>query len=77
LGSDRSRGYSWEMICADFLAGVNLDNGDPDVLVRALTTSQPYGFWFYEVLATLERQGTKRLSDLMMNSRRRARYICA
>jgi hypothetical protein len=40
LGSDRSRGYCLEMICADFLAGANLDNnGDPDVLVRALTTS--------------------------------------
>jgi hypothetical protein len=39
LGSNRSRGYCLEMICADFLAGANLDNGDPDVLVRALTTS--------------------------------------
>jgi hypothetical protein len=40
LGSDRSRGYCLEMICADFLAGANLDNdGYPDVLVRALTTS--------------------------------------
>jgi len=39
LGSDRSRGYCLEMICADFLAGANLDSGDPDVLVRALTTS--------------------------------------
>jgi len=27
------------MICADFLAGANLDNGDPDVLVRALSSS--------------------------------------
>jgi len=28
------------MICADFLAGANLDNnGDPDVLLRALTSS--------------------------------------
>ena len=39
LGSDRSRGYCLEMICADFLARVNLDNGDPDVLLRALTSS--------------------------------------
>jgi hypothetical protein len=39
LGSDRSRGYCLEMICADFLAGANLDSGDPDVLVRAFTTS--------------------------------------
>jgi hypothetical protein len=28
LGSDRSRGYCLEMICADFLAGANLDNGE-------------------------------------------------
>jgi len=39
LGSDRSRGYCLEMICADFLAGANLDGGDPGVLVRALTSS--------------------------------------
>ena len=40
LDSDRSRGYCLEMICADFLAGANLDNNDdPDLLVRALTTS--------------------------------------
>ena len=32
LGSDRSRGYCLEMICADFLAGANLDNGDPETL---------------------------------------------
>ena len=29
LGSDRSSGYCLEMICADFLAGANLDQGDP------------------------------------------------
>src|SRR5436189_739053 len=39
LGSDRSRGYCLEMICADFLAGANLDSGDPDVLLRALSNS--------------------------------------
>src|SRR6266566_3520791 len=37
LGSDRSRGYCLEMICADFLAGANLDSADPDVLLRALS----------------------------------------
>src|SRR5207244_769407 len=37
LGSDRSRGYCLEMICADFLAGANLDSGDPDVLLRTLS----------------------------------------
>src|SRR5207244_9141740 len=39
LGSDRSRGYCLEMICADFLAGANLDSGDPDMLFRALSSS--------------------------------------
>jgi hypothetical protein len=37
LGSDRSRGYCLEMICADFLAGANLDNGDPAILLSAMT----------------------------------------
>ncbi len=36
LGSDRSRGYCLEMVCADFLAGVNLDNGDPDILLSSV-----------------------------------------
>jgi len=35
LGSDKSRGYCMEMICADFLAGANLDNGNPDLLLRS------------------------------------------
>jgi len=36
LGSDRSRGYCLEMICADFLAGANLDNGDPEMLLFSM-----------------------------------------
>jgi hypothetical protein len=36
LGSDKSRGYCLEMICADFLAGANLDSGNPDVLFRSI-----------------------------------------
>ena len=36
LGSDRSRGYCLEMICADFLAGANLDNGDPETLLFSI-----------------------------------------
>lgn len=36
LGSDRSRGYCLEMICADFLAGANLQNGNPEALVLSL-----------------------------------------
>ena len=37
LGSDKSRGYCLEMICADFLAGANLDSGQPDVLLRTIS----------------------------------------
>ena len=36
LGTDRSRGYCLEMICADFLAGANLENGDASALLLAL-----------------------------------------
>jgi hypothetical protein len=36
LGSDKSRGYCLEMICADFLAGANLDSGQPDVLLLSI-----------------------------------------
>jgi hypothetical protein len=36
LGSDKSRGYCLEMICADFLAGVNLDGGSPETLKRSI-----------------------------------------
>jgi hypothetical protein len=37
LGSDRSRGYCLEMICADFLAGANLDNQNPETLLFSMT----------------------------------------
>jgi hypothetical protein len=36
LGTDRSRGYCLEMICADFLAGVSLEKQDPSSLVVSL-----------------------------------------
>jgi len=36
LGSDKSRGYCLEMICADFLAGANLDSGSPDILLNSV-----------------------------------------
>jgi hypothetical protein len=36
LGSDTSRGYCLEMICADFLAGAHLENGNPDVLLNSV-----------------------------------------
>ena len=36
LGTSKSRGYCLEMICADFLAGANLEGGNPDALLLAL-----------------------------------------
>jgi hypothetical protein len=35
LGTDKSRGYCLEMICADFLAGANLENDNPGVLLQS------------------------------------------
>ena len=37
LGTDRSRGYCLEMICADFFVGANLDHGDPETLLFSMT----------------------------------------
>ena len=37
LGSDKSRGYCLEMICADFLAGANLDGSNPEILLHSLS----------------------------------------
>ena len=37
LGSDKSRGYCLEMICADFLAGANLEDGNSKSLLLALS----------------------------------------
>jgi hypothetical protein len=37
LGSDKSRGYCLEMICADFLAGVSLETGNQNALLPSLT----------------------------------------
>ena len=36
LGSDKSRGYCLEMICADFLAGANLDSENPEILLQSI-----------------------------------------
>ena len=35
LGTDKSRGYCLEMICADFSAGANLENENPGVLLQS------------------------------------------
>ncbi len=37
LGSDKSRGYCLEMICADFLAGACMDGGNPDILLHSIS----------------------------------------
>src|SRR6266550_833752 len=37
LGSDKSRGYCLEMICADFLAGASLEAGNRNALLPSLT----------------------------------------
>ena len=37
LGTDKSRGYCLEMICADFLAGANLDCATPEVLLDSIS----------------------------------------
>jgi hypothetical protein len=54
LGSDKSRGYCLEMICADFLAGTNLENEDSNVLLQSalrffkfLTDDEKHTFLHY------------------------------
>ncbi len=49
LGSDKSRGYCLEMICADFLAGANLENENPEVLLQSVLR-------FFKFLPGEERQ---------------------
>jgi len=49
LGTDKSRGYCLEMICADFLAGANLEGGNPEILLQSITT-------FFKFLSRHERQ---------------------
>ena len=36
LGSEKSRSYCFEMICADFLAGATLEDSDPSALFLSL-----------------------------------------
>jgi hypothetical protein len=35
LGTDKSRGYCLEMICADFIAGAHLEDPDPRILLSS------------------------------------------
>ena len=49
LGTEKSRGYCLEMICADFLAGANLENENPSILLESVTR-------FFTFLRDHERQ---------------------
>src|SRR5450631_2751668 len=49
LGSDKSRGYCLEMICADFFAGANLDSGNPEIMLSSMIR-------FFEFLPGEQRQ---------------------
>ena len=49
LGTDKSRGYCLEMICADFLAGANLENDNSEVLLQSALR-------FFKFLPSEERQ---------------------
>src|ERR1017187_8304977 len=37
LGTDKSRGYCLEMICADFLAGASIDGSNPEILLQSIS----------------------------------------
>jgi len=60
LGTDKSRGYCLEMICADFLAGANLDHGDPETLLFSMTRFFMFlhGEQKQEFLARLSEKGS-------------------
>ena len=60
LGSDKSRGYCLEMICADFLAGADLDNGNPEVLLQSIV--RLFKFLPGEERYTFLRQATEKAS---------------
>jgi hypothetical protein len=49
LGTDKSRGYCLEMICADFLAGAHLEDGNPEILLQSIVR-------FFKFLPGHERQ---------------------
>ncbi len=37
LGSDKSRGYCLEMICADFLAGASIEGNNSEILLQSIS----------------------------------------
>jgi len=56
LGTDKSRGYCLEMICADFPAGAYLDNGNPDTLLHSVSR-------FFKFLPGEQRQAFVQISE--------------
>ena len=59
LGSDKSRGYCLEMICADFLAGASIESNDPDILLQSLLR-------YYQFLPKAQRDNFR--STLMLQA---------
>jgi hypothetical protein len=49
LGTDKSRGYYLEMICADFLGGASLENANPNTLLFSVSP-------LFQFLPPLQRQ---------------------
>jgi hypothetical protein len=49
LGGQKSRGYCLEMICADFLAGANLEDPNPSTLSNLILR-------FFEFLSAGEKR---------------------
>ena len=49
LGSDKSRGYCLEMICADFLAGAHMDDDNPEILLNSISR-------YYKFLPTSQKE---------------------
>src|SRR5260370_40035704 len=60
LGTDKSRGYCLEMICADFLAGAHLDNGNPEIFLNSISRSYKFlpGEQQHAVLETLRKKAS-------------------
>jgi len=56
LGSDKSRGYMLEMICADFLAGATYNDPNPDVLMILLNR-------LFHLLPVVKQQEFRRITD--------------
>ena len=56
LGTDKSRGYCLEMIGADFLAGANLDSGQPNVLLYSISR-------FFKFLSGEQRQAFREVTE--------------